>query len=149
MIISIIAILKVGAAYMPVDPGYPKERIAFMLEDARPQIIISSAKYFDLFGNDVTVISDIHNQEIDSLPGNNSAWENNIGSYTYVLFTSGSTGRPKGVLMRQKALVNLIEWQLKDSEMAPGSKTLNFSPITFDVSFQEIFTTLAIGGALF
>jgi non-ribosomal peptide synthetase component F len=57
-------------------------------------------------------------------------------------------GKPKGVLMKQEALCNLIAWQIKDSTMSANSRTLQFSPLTFDVSFQEIFCTLSIGGTL-
>ncbi|WP_346239113.1 amino acid adenylation domain-containing protein [Niabella insulamsoli] len=148
VIISIIAILKAGAAYMPVDPAYPKDRVAFMLEDAKPQIIISAAGHQHLFGANASVITDIDAAISQATaPALNSFPE--PARFAYVLFTSGSTGRPKGVLMRQAALVNLIKWQLGDSQMTKGSKTINFSPITFDVSFQEIFTTLAIGGTLY
>jgi non-ribosomal peptide synthetase component F len=66
----------------------------------------------------------------------------------YILFTSGSTGRPKGVVMHHAPLLNLIEWQVRTSILGPGAKTLQFAPISFDVSFQEIFTTFAQGGTL-
>lgn len=66
----------------------------------------------------------------------------------YVIYTSGSTGQPKGVAMPHRPLVNLIAWQLENSVIAAGAKTLQFTPISFDVSFQEIFATLASGGTL-
>lgn len=149
VIISIIAILKVGAAYMPVDPSFPQERIAFMLEDASPKAVLSAAKYKPLFQGKLLIDPD---SELYDDAGRVTAVQlpdPKTARYTYVLFTSGSTGRPKGVLMRQQALVNLIQWQVEDSDMDVQSRTVNFSPLTFDVSFQEIFSTFAIGGTLF
>src|SRR5690606_18087489 len=66
----------------------------------------------------------------------------------FILHTSGSTGQPKGVCMGQKAMANLLSWQAQNSVASQGTKTLQFSPITFDVSFQEIFSTLTTGGSL-
>src|SRR5207249_1565553 len=66
----------------------------------------------------------------------------------YVIYTSGSTGRPKGAAMRQGALVNLVAWQRERSGWMPGRRTLQYSSIAFDVSFQEIFSTFAEGGTL-
>src|SRR5690606_25866511 len=66
----------------------------------------------------------------------------------FILHTSGSTGKPKGVCMGQKALVNLLLWQKDHSVAGSNSKTLQFSPLSFDVSFQEIFSTLTTGGQL-
>ncbi|WP_162817734.1 amino acid adenylation domain-containing protein [Niabella yanshanensis] len=149
VIISIIAILKVGAAYMPVDPSYPQERISFMLEDASPKAVVSASKYKQLFPGKLLIDPD---PELYDDAGNVAAAQLQVQKnalYTYVLFTSGSTGRPKGVLMRQQALVNLIQWQVENSEMGALSRTVNFSPLTFDVSFQEIFSTFAVGGTLF
>ena len=71
------------------------------------------------------------------------------GTLAYVLYTSGSTGKPKGVCMGHRALVNLLNWQQKNSTAGPGTKTLQFAPLSFDVSFQEIFATLTTGGTLF
>ena len=70
------------------------------------------------------------------------------GNLCYVLFTSGSTGRPKGVSMHHAPLINLIEWQVRTSVLKEGAKTLQFAPISFDVSFQELFTTFAQRGTL-
>ena len=66
----------------------------------------------------------------------------------YLLYTSGSTGRPKGVAMTHEAAVNLLSWQLRASEAGEGTRTLQFAPLGFDVSFQEAFSTWASGGTL-
>jgi len=85
----------------------------------------------------------ISTQSNHNLP--NSSTPENLA---YVIYTSGSTGKPKGVMMRHGALVNLICWQLAQTTVSPQAKTLQFSPISFDVSFQEIFTTWCGGGIL-
>ena len=148
-IVSILAILKCGAVYMPIDPGFPPERISFMLRDASPKLIITSPEFSYLFPADSKTISpESISSKINALPATNfekgSKGDNNI----YVLYTSGSTGKPKGVLMGQAALANLIKWQIGDSSADESSNTLQFAPITFDVSFQEIFSTLLTGGTL-
>src|SRR4030081_1132263 len=66
----------------------------------------------------------------------------------YVIHTSGSTGKPKGVVMPHRALVNLVEWQMRASSAGAGTVTLQYAPLNFDVSNQEIFSTLASGGTL-
>jgi amino acid adenylation domain-containing protein len=159
LIISVLGIIEAGAAYVPIDPAYPADRITMMLEDAKPEVVITNRSHQHLFeGSEakVLLIEDIDPNkgteavpvktvvELDAkdaqIPGPNDS--------AYVLFTSGSTGRPKGVVMHHAPLVNLIQWQLRTSICGPGDRTLQFAPISFDVSFQEIFTTFAQGGTL-
>lgn len=144
----IIAIQKLGAAYMPVDLSFPDERIKYMIALAQPSLYISDS--VPVLASNITNIlswkqcTDAYKTKPTTLKITNTQ-----GQFSYILFTSGSTGRPKGVLMNRIASDNLIAWQIKDSSMSESSKTLHFSPLTFDVSFQEIFSTLAIGGTLY
>ena len=149
MIIALLAILKSGKAYLPIDPAYPQQRLAQLITDSAIKTCISpdtNQDFFHLAGLNII----LNNQHI--LPGisNSSQVTNSIrqNPNAYVLYTSGSTGTPKGVYMTQAALVNLILWQQKNSVAGPGSKTLQFAPITFDVSFQEILCTLTVGATL-
>ncbi len=146
LIISVLGIVKAGAAYLPIDPTYPKDRISLMLEDARPPVVITDRDHAHLFPRATLLLIDAVDLSAEKpFNGPCPAGPNDL---CYILFTSGSTGRPKGVAMHHAPLVNLIQWQLRTSVLTKGAKTLQFAPISFDVSFQEIFTTFAQGGTL-
>ncbi len=148
LIFTVLAINQAGAAYIPIDPTYPAERIAGMLDDAQPPVVITSKAHQHLFKGTnakVLLIEEIDLANGPSFEGECPAKPENLA---YVLFTSGSTGRPKGVAMHHAPLLNLIQWQLRTSVCGVGDRTLQFAPISFDVSFQELFTTFAQGGTL-
>ena len=143
-IMAVIAILKAGKAYLPLDPTHPKERLFHLIHDAELKTCICSENErntLELLGVEIIASDKIAAEKIVFPP----AIENSLA---YVLYTSGSTGKPKGVCMGHAALVNLLQWQAKNSAGAAGTKTLQFAPLTFDVSFQEIFSTLTTGGTL-
>jgi amino acid adenylation domain-containing protein len=148
LIVSVLAVLRVGAAYVPVDPSYPSDRIAAMLEDARPPVVITDRGHQGLFANTATRLMLVEELDLEQGPQFISACPAVPQDLCYVLFTSGSTGRPKGVAMHHAPLLNLIQWQLRTSVLGKGDRTLQFAPISFDVSFQEILTTIAQGGVL-
>lgn len=142
-IIGILGIIACGAAYMPLDLDYPEQRLARMIEDARPRFAIggairSVAPRLGLTWVDV----DTPTEPSAPTPGRDD------GELAYVLFTSGSTGHPKGVAMRRAAVAHLIAWQRVHARLGRPARTLQFAPLGFDVSFQEIFSTLATGGML-
>ena len=149
MIIAILGILKAGGAYVPLDPAYPADRLAFMLENARVSVLLTQSHLQGCLPTQQQTLvvgleanSEIAYQSTTS-PSNSVMLEH----LAYVIYTSGSTGKPKGVAMPHHPLLNLISWQTENSQVTIG-KTLQFSPISFDVSFQEIFSTLAVGGTL-
>lgn len=142
-IIGILAILKAGKAYLPLDSAYPKERLLQIIKDSGIDLILTTEtekNFFEDLGVRVLISDGRYVTGDVEVPRSNSS--------CYVLYTSGSTGIPKGVSMGHQALVNLLGWQQKNSESAPGFKTLQFAPLSFDVSFQEIFSTLITGGTL-
>jgi amino acid adenylation domain-containing protein len=133
LIATVLGVLKAGAAVVPLDPSYPQARIDAMIDRVRPFRVISDIAEAQTLMQ-VTATT--------TLPA--------IGpeSAAYVLFTSGSTGEPKGVAMPHRALANLVTWQNRRSSGVAGGSTLQFFPLSFDVSFQEIFSTLCGGGTL-
>jgi len=151
MVAALIGILKAGAAYVPLDPDYPPERLAMMKEDARLRLLLVHSRHAGRFGKHSEAlliwehIEDALMDEPASCPG----VEVDPEDIAYVIFTSGSTGRPKGIAMPHRALSNLIEWQLGRRSFRSGARVLQYSSISFDVSFQEIATTIASGGTLF
>ncbi|HYK42874.1 MAG TPA: amino acid adenylation domain-containing protein, partial [Thermoanaerobaculia bacterium] len=149
--IAVLAILKAGGAYVALDPAYPRERIAFMLEDSNAPIVLTDRAT----AANLPVVP-ARTLALDSAPVLESMAAEDRGpleggadreDLAYVLYTSGSTGRPKGVAMPHRALLNLIEWQIHEARNA-AAKTLQFASLNFDVSFQEMFSTWCAGGIL-
>jgi amino acid adenylation domain-containing protein len=144
MVAALLGVLKAGAAYVPLDPDYPSQRLKFMARDAALQILVTDGS-LALDDLDIPVL------RLDRIVAPACADElAPIASeqLAYMTYTSGSTGRPKGVAMPHGALVNLVAWQVATSRVAAGGKTLQVTPLSFDVSFQEIFATLCSGGEL-
>lgn len=146
MVAAVVGILKAGAAYVPLDPAYPAERLAMMEEDAALRFVLAHAAHAERFG-EVLVWEEIE-KTVANEPAESVGIDPGPEDVAYVIFTSGSTGRPKGIAMPHRALANLIAWQLERNPFKPGARVLQYSSISFDVSFQEIATTLASGGAL-
>ena len=146
-IAAILAILRLGAAYLPLDPHYPRERLAMMLADALPVLLLGRAELLaELGGSGVATLP--LESVVAGAMGELPSVAEDADALAYVLFTSGSTGRPKGVAMRRGPLARLIDWHVAHPRLGKPARTLQFAPFGFDVSFQEIFSTLASGGTL-
>lgn len=147
LVAVLIGILKAGAAYVPLDPAYPKDRLKLMLEDAQLSGLIAHSEHAGLF--EEPLIWEEIEDAVARMPLSPCGRPVLPEQAAYIIFTSGSTGRPKGIEMPHRALANLIEWQLERETFKPVANVLQYSSISFDVSFQEIATTLASGGTLF
>jgi amino acid adenylation domain-containing protein len=149
MIIGVLGILKAGGAYVPIDLNYPSDRIDYMLADSQVEILLTQNDLIDKLTTfkGKKICLDTNWQEIAQENQQNPTPENNLNHLIYVIYTSGSTGKPKGVLLNHYTIANLVKWQVKTTQ-SPQAKTLQFSPISFDVSCQEIFSTLSFGGSL-
>ncbi|MGO8754240.1 MAG: non-ribosomal peptide synthetase [Gallionellaceae bacterium] len=149
MIVALLAILKAGGAYIPLDPDYPDERLTFMLEDSGARILITLEILRQRMSQNVKHIFCLDTETfIAEQPELNPERPVAPEHLAYIIYTSGSTGKPKGVAMPHAPLCNLIAWQLQNT---PGirANTLQYTTLSFDVSFQEIFSTFAAGGCLF
>lgn len=143
-VVAMLAVLWCGAAYLPVDTSLPAERLAYMLEQSGCRFVIGDrpvAAGERPYATARRLQEEGTGRPEPDLPDGSDP--------VYVMFTSGSTGRPKGVHMGQDPLVNLLRWQLRELRMGPGTRFLQFAPLGFDVSYQEIFPTLACGGTVF
>jgi amino acid adenylation domain-containing protein len=150
MVVGVLAALKSGAAYLPLDPTYPHDRLQFMLEDSKAKVLLTQSKLRSVFPN---LAAPALLLDEDWSAGARLSRENPPNLTTpenlsYLIYTSGSTGKPKGVAMVHRPLVNLIDWQLRDSRLGAGARTLQFTSLSFDVSFQEMFATWCSGGTL-
>jgi len=153
MIVSFLAVLKAGAAYVPLDPSYPKERLALLLEDSMPAVmLIESSLAPDVLADcrvprlladqlahapEAAVEGDDTNLEVLSGPD----------SLAYVMYTSGSTGRPKGVMVENRSIVRLVR-NTNFCQFGPDEVFLQSAPISFDASTLEIWGPLLNGGKL-
>jgi amino acid adenylation domain-containing protein len=149
-IASIIAILQRGCGYIPLDAIYPDDRLRYMLHNADARFLLTDT--ICPFSPESTTTIDISTslKSFKKLsPRQVIATTVTAESPAYLIYTSGSTGQPKGVVMPQGVLDELIKWQNKKRDKHRCQRTLQFSSLSFDVSFQEIFSTLSQGGTLF
>ncbi len=130
LIISLLGILKAGAAFLIIDPEYPKERLAYMLADARPVHVIHPP---------ITPIT-----QVTSAP----AVETDGDDLVYVIYTSGSTGEPKGVMISQNAISNHMQWFAREFPLGASDRTLLNHSISFDAAVDQIFQPLITGAGL-
>jgi amino acid adenylation domain-containing protein len=147
-LVGILGVLKAGAGYLALDPGYPAERLRFMVEDARPSLVLRQRGVALSTHGAQELELDLDSAVLTLGNASRPSPRHHAGSIAYAIYTSGSTGKPKGVAMVHGALDNLIDWQLRDSRATLGTVTLQFAPLSFDVHFQEIFSTWCSGGRL-
>ena len=147
MVISMLAVLKAGGAYIPVDPDYPSDRINYMISNSNAQVLITQKK-FGSFGkqNDAILFTD----EFDTLPYENFSGPDGRTAEdpAYVIYTSGSTGQPKGVAVPHRALANHMLWMKEAAEFTSADSVLQKTPYSFDASVWEFYLPLLNGGRL-
>ncbi len=151
-ILSVLAVLKAGGAYLPLDPAYPGDRLAYMLENSRCALLITEPEIWQCRAAPGRTLSfrefeAVQGEAVDGSPARSesSAAENPLA---YVIYTSGSTGKPKGVAVAHESACHLIRWHSANMPVPTGAWVIQLAPLSFDVSFQEIFGTLADGGTL-
>jgi amino acid adenylation domain-containing protein len=153
LVIGVIAVLKAGGAYVPLDPNYPPDRLKYMVEDAAPKVILTETELSPLLPDfDAQIIP--LSAALEKVSGyiHEDLASAQIGLTSerpaYVIYTSGSTGTPKGTSMPHGAMVNLMEWHRTEFPISAGQRVLQYAALSFDVAFQEIFSTLCTGGTL-
>lgn len=158
IVIAQLAVLKAGAAYLPIDPGYPAERIAFMLADTRPAIVIGHGDVADrlagLSGTATVALDDPSVRSlIDAMPGGDVTDADRArplrpGNAAYLIYTSGSTGVPKGVTVTHAGLVNFANAEIEHFGVRPNDRVLQFSSPSFDASVLELCMSLPAGASI-
>lgn len=146
MIVALLAVHKAGCAYVPLDPVYPRDRLAYMVEDSGLDIVVSQQAYaqmLDLKNHTLILLDDIK-ASVSSYDDTNLKLPVNASSLAYMIYTSGSTGNPKGVMVEHRNVTNFFAGM--DDRLEPGPGTwLAVTSISFDISVLEIFWTLARG----
>jgi amino acid adenylation domain-containing protein len=146
LVVAVLGVLEAGAAYVPLDPAYPPDRLAFMLADSGAPVVVTSASLRDeLPVEDVAVVC------VDEpAAGSPAAPASGAGpdDLAYVIYTSGSTGRPKGAMIEHRSLVNYVHWFVERFGIGPDDRVLASSSPSFDAFGIELFPALAAGGTI-
>ncbi|MFP2930484.1 amino acid adenylation domain-containing protein, partial [Pyxidicoccus sp. 3LG] len=148
MPVAVLATLKAGAAFLPLDPNYPADRLALMLEDTGAPVVLAHSPLVSALppGLNARIVRvDEEGAAFASHPTHAPALDVSAETNCYFVYTSGSTGRPKGIVMSHRAVGNMLWWLMKRSVKADAT-TLQFASLNFDVSFQEMFGTWCLGG---
>ncbi|MEM9482660.1 MAG: amino acid adenylation domain-containing protein [Cyanobacteria bacterium P01_F01_bin.116] len=150
MIIALLAVLKAGGAYLPLDPNYPQERLEYIMKDAQVAIVITQSPLRSKLLNIQTHILclDIALPLLDN--NHHSEPQVDIAPHhlAYIIYTSGSTGRPKGVMIEHQAAAHYVQATIAQYDITPADCVLQFASISFDVAIEEIFTSLLTGARL-
>jgi amino acid adenylation domain-containing protein/non-ribosomal peptide synthase protein (TIGR01720 family)/FkbM family methyltransferase len=151
MVESILAVLKAGGAYLPLDPDYPRERLDFLLEDAKASVLVteeSLASGLPALATTGVVILDAGEDPEPAETAISPQGEATAENAAYLIYTSGSTGQPKGVIVPHRAIVNRLRWMQREFPLTPADRVLQKTPYGFDASIWELFSPLWAGAQL-
>ena len=149
MVVGLLGIMKAGAAYMPIDPSYPIERIRYMIEDSGILVLLTDrapeVKHYASHNAEYVLLD---NPAISTRPMTNPDVFVSADHLAYVIYTSGSTGLPKGVMLQHRGLSNLVHAQTQGFAVEESSRVLQFASFSFDASVSETFMALYTGATL-
>lgn len=151
MVIAMLAILKAGAAYMPMDPDYPADRLDYMIENSKVRHVLTEKKVVSQWPErsvDYLIYDELREELAAQDISSPDLGDFDTSSLAYVIYTSGSTGKPKGVAISHRAAVNFINALAEDVSFSPKDRLLAVTTISFDISVLEIFSTLTAGASL-
>ncbi|MFB8009813.1 amino acid adenylation domain-containing protein, partial [Nocardia sp. NPDC056000] len=163
LVVALLAVLAAGAAYVPIDPGYPAERIAFMLGDAAPGLVLTDAATARMQGaagvpsaggadwmllDAPEVVSEVSGRSGEPVSDVDRVVPLSVSNAAYMIYTSGSTGVPKGVVTGHESLVAHLEWMRSEYAVSASDRILQKTPVSFDVSVWELFLPLVSGAVV-
>lgn len=157
MIVGTLAILKTGAAYLPIDPAYPADRILYMLEDSGTRILVMEPKVqlggkIHFQGEMICAAEALNGEEtvgVTDAAGTHAPEAATSKDLAYIIYTSGSTGRPKGVMVEHRSLVNLCAWHNREFGVTGKDRATKYAGFGFDASVWEIFPYLVAGASIY
>ncbi|WP_336217151.1 amino acid adenylation domain-containing protein, partial [Nonomuraea sp. LPB2021202275-12-8] len=148
-VVAILAVLKTGAAFVPIDPGYPAERIRYMLADCPPALVLSTAEWAAGLPEDGTprlLLDDA--ARLSDAPATDPRRPIMLGNAAYVVYTSGSSGQPKGVVVAHAGVGDVVAGQRHRQAVGPGSRVLQLVSTSFDAALWDLFGAVLSGGTL-
>ncbi|HEX6747477.1 MAG TPA: amino acid adenylation domain-containing protein [Longimicrobium sp.] len=148
MVIALYGVLKAGGCYIPVDPEYPAERIAYMLEDSAARVVLTQQRWMEMLPAPAEAIALDAPGVLDGFPSSSVDGDADPDALAYVIYTSGSTGRPKGAGNAHRGIVNRILWMQETFALGADDVVLQKTPFSFDVSVWEFFWPLMAGARL-
>lgn len=155
MPVAVWGVLKSGAAYVPVDANYPKERLAFILEDAGASVLLSESclkqrlpDSTSSYSANTLLLMDEQAEQLDAYTGENPSLQRDGSDLIYVIYTSGSTGKPKGAAVQHQGEVNLLHWYTHEMGMNAQDKLLLISAFGFDLTQKNLFAPFLVGATL-
>ena len=148
LVVALLAVAKAAAAYVPLDPEYPRERLAFMVADSKATLIITDQQYSSLFAADLSLVYAADAECIARQPTSRPSRVGASSDVCYVIYTSGSTGKPKGVVLSHRAVVNTFDWVNRTLEVGPGDRLLLVTSPCFDLSVYDTFGVLGAGATV-
>jgi amino acid adenylation domain-containing protein len=150
MVVGLLGILKAGAAYVPIDPAYPGDRVSFMLEDAEVPVLITQKRLIENLqaGKARVVLIDSDWREVAEQSSQSPGLTTQPENRAYVIYTSGSTGKPKGVEVLHRAVVNFLTTMAECPGMTVDDKLLAVTTLSFDIAGLEIFLPLSVGASV-
>jgi amino acid adenylation domain-containing protein len=148
MILGVLAILKAGAAYVPLDPAYPQERLAYILRDSGARVVLTAKRLASALPADAAVVVLADGGDVDLQSVERLSRKADASGLAYVIYTSGSTGAPKGVAVAHRSVANYCGHAAAGYGITPADRVLQFSSLSFDASVEEIHCCLAGGATL-
>ena len=148
-VLSALAVMKAGGAYLPLDPTQPRERLAFMLSDAEASAVIADTSLANEFARMAPNVIDISDREFDRFSSQAPVIPKSQDQLAYVIYTSGSTGEPKGVEVTHANLLNLISWHVGEFNLTSTDRATHLANVSFDAAVWETWPYLASGATLY
>jgi amino acid adenylation domain-containing protein len=150
MVVALLGVLKAGAAYVPLDPAFPKERLTFMIKDADLDVIVTEKALEEILvqGGQRLVPLDDMAHEFAQLEDANPIAAATANDLAYVIYTSGSTGFPKGVMLEHRSVVNFLKSMQREPGISASDRFVAVTTLSFDISGLEIFGPLSAGGTV-
>jgi len=148
LIIGLLGVLKAGAAYTPVDPGYPAERLRYLLHNSRAKLLLVQDKFKDCIAETGAEVATVEELLVAGFPTENLSLTYRPERLMYVLYTSGSTGNPKGAMIPSHSFVNLLHWYTREFTFTSNDRILLIASASFDLAQKNLYAPLVTGGRL-
>ncbi len=148
-LVGLLAVLKAGAAYVPIDPSHPRERLHYLLSDSAPVVVLTLSTLIDRLPPLAMPLIELdHCADSQGADNNPQVAGLSSDNLVYVIYTSGSTGQPKGVMVEHRTLANLVDWHCSAFDVKAGSHTSSLAGFGFDAMGWEVWPTLCAGATL-